>query len=140
MNTTAKPIAQCDLEIRVRYSECDAFGYLHHARYFEYFELGRTELLRLSGHAYRDMERAGHFFVVAKASCKFIRPAQYDDVLLLSTRIERVTNARINHSYEMRRDQVVLCIGETTIAPVDASGRLTAVPEYLYPRDTSGGR
>lgn len=133
MNTTTRPITQCDLEIRVRYTECDPFGYLHHARYFEYFELGRTELLRLSGHAYRDMEHAGHFFVVAKASCKFIRPARYDDVVVLTTRIERVTTARITHSYEMRRDQTVLCLGETTIAPVDSTGKLTVIPEYLQP-------
>ncbi len=45
----------CDLDIRVRYVECDPMGYLHHARYFEFFELGRTELLRRAGHSYLEM-------------------------------------------------------------------------------------
>ena len=48
-------------------------GYLYHARYFEFFELGRTELMRSAGHAYRDMEAAGHFLVVARAQCKFMK-------------------------------------------------------------------
>ncbi len=59
----------CDLDIRVRYVECDPMGYLHNARYFEFFELGRKELLRLAGHSYHDMEQQGHFLVVARAQC-----------------------------------------------------------------------
>ena len=77
MADTASIRTESELEIRVRYSECDPMGYLHHARYLEYFELGRTELLRQSGYAYREMERAGHRFVVARAQCKFMKPARY---------------------------------------------------------------
>jgi len=110
-------------------------GYLHHARYFEYFELGRTELLRRSGHAYSDMERAGQFFVVARADCRFKRPARYDDQLTLTTRIERVTAARIDHAYELRCQKALLCTARTTIASVDREGRLTPIPEFLRPQE-----
>ena len=54
-------------------------GYLHHSRYFQYFEMGRVELLRSLGHSYADLERDGVFFVVAKAECRFKAPARYDD-------------------------------------------------------------
>ena len=47
------------MTIRVRYPEVDAMGYLHHSRYFQYFEMGRVELLRSLGHAYADLERSG---------------------------------------------------------------------------------
>ena len=33
-----------EIEIRVRYSETDAMGFLHHSNYFNYYEMGRTEL------------------------------------------------------------------------------------------------
>ena len=121
----------CDLEIRVRYVECDPMGYLHHARYFEFFELGRTELLRRAGHSYHDMEQRGHFLVVARVQCKFIKPARYDDVLTLTTRIERVTAARIDHRYELNRNDTLLCIGHTTLASVDGKGKLACIPDYL---------
>ena len=52
-------ISEGRLELRVRYAEVDAMGVLHHSRYFVYFEMGRTELLRASGIAYADMERMG---------------------------------------------------------------------------------
>ncbi len=125
---------RCDLDIRVRYVECDPMGYLHHARYFEFFELGRTELLRCGGHSYRDMEQRGHFLVVARVQCKFIKPARYDDVLTLTTRIERVTSARIDHSYELNCNGTLLCTGRTTLASVDGDGKLACIPDYLVPR------
>ncbi len=119
------------LEIRVRYPECDPMGYLHHARYFEYFEMGRTELLREHGHAYRDLETAGVFFVVARAQCRFRRPARYDDRLTLITRVARMTTARIDHHYQLHRGATLLCSAETTIASVDRTGRLIPIPGAL---------
>ncbi|GMV96130.1 MAG: thioesterase, partial [Phycisphaerae bacterium] len=52
----------CELEIRVRYAECDPMGFLHHSKYLEYFEMGRTELLRQSGIRYRTLESRGILF------------------------------------------------------------------------------
>ena len=127
------PPGRCELDIRVRYFECDPMGYLHHARYLEFFELGRTELLRRAGYSYRDMEQRGDFLVVARAQCKFIKPARYDDVVTLTTRIERVTSARIDHTYDMRRSGTLLCLGQTTLASVDGDGKLACIPEYLVP-------
>ena len=42
-------LRQHETTLRVRYKETDAMGVLHHANYFVYFEIGRTELLRASG-------------------------------------------------------------------------------------------
>ena len=57
-------IREHDLEIRVRYQETDAMGVLHHANYFTYFEMGRTELLRSNGKSYRDLEDGGLLMVI----------------------------------------------------------------------------
>lgn len=95
----------CELDIRVRYAETDRMGFVHHSRYFVYFEMGRTELLRQAGIAYRDLEDAGVFFVVAKLAASFHAPARYDDVLALRTKLQRLTTARIDHSYELRRKE-----------------------------------
>ncbi len=122
----------CDLNIRVRYAESDPMGYLHHSKYFEYFEMGRTELLRLAGFRYRDLEARGFFFVVARVECRFLAPARYDDELMLVTRIERMTRARIDHAYELRRGETVLCQAKTTLACVDRDGKLIPVPDEFF--------
>src|ERR1700678_592574 len=66
------------IRLRVRYTEVDAMGYVHHSRFFQYFEMGRIELLRSQGHSYADLEREGVYFVVVKAQCQFKAPARYD--------------------------------------------------------------
>jgi acyl-CoA thioester hydrolase len=119
------------IQIRVRYPEVDAMGYLHHSRYFQYFEMGRVELLRASGHTYAELEREGCFFVVVKAECKYKAPARYDDELTLTTTIERQSQVRIDHTYQLRRDQTLLAEAATTIACVGGDGQLRQIPERL---------
>src|SRR5881628_4271312 len=79
-------LPQHTITLRVRYPEVDAMGYLHHSRFFQYFEIGRVELLRSMGHSYADLERQGVFFVVTKAEIRYRAPARYDDELTLITR------------------------------------------------------
>ena len=64
-------ITEQTITLRVRYPEVDAMGYLHHSRFFQYFENGRVELLRSKGHAYADLERQGVFLVVVKVECRY---------------------------------------------------------------------
>src|SRR5512142_3173241 len=100
-----------ELSIRVRYAETDRMGLLHHANYFVYFEMGRTELLRAKGLSYRDVEDAGHFLVIIEIGCKFKRPAYYDDLLTLRTTVAKITHAKIVHQYQLLRDGVLLAEG-----------------------------
>jgi len=119
------------ITIRVRYPEVDAMGFLHHSRYFQYFEMGRIELLRSLGHSYADLEREGVLFVVVKVECRYKSPARYDDELTLTTRVVRETHVRIDHAYELRRGQTLLAEATTTIACIGRDGQMMKIPEVL---------
>ena len=121
------------IEIRVLYADVDQMGCVHHPNYLKYFEQGRTELLRESGWAYRDLEAKGIYFVVTKALCNYHSPARYDEILALTTTIKRVTLARIDHQYELLRkaDSLLLASGQTTLACVDGKGQLIPMPDGL---------
>ncbi len=125
-------IRKHDIEIRVRYCETDAMGFLHHSNYLCYFEMGRTELLRADGGSYRDMEEKGLFLVVTKAVVQYRQPARYDDLLTLTTRFSRISFAKLEHSYELRRDGQLLTTGETTLACIDRDGKVQRMSE-LFP-------
>ena len=88
-----------EIKIRVRFSETDKMGITWHGNYFSWFEMGRTELLRDAGLAYRDLEENGTMFAVVSAECSFKHPAMYDDILTLRTRIVKITPIRIEHEY-----------------------------------------
>lgn len=127
-----QPVSSCDTQIRVRYAETDAMGYLHHAQYAVYFELGRTELLRANGIRYRDMEQRGLFYVVARLDCRFRAPARYDDLLTLTTITTKVSRVRVDHRYELKRDGVLLTEASSTLVLVGGDGKPTTLPDDLY--------
>lgn len=119
--------------IRVRYAECDPQGVAHHSVYPVWLEAARTELLREQGMAYADCEKAGVFFVVARMSLRYRRPARYDDDVLIDVQVLRSAGVKIEHAYRLHRDGETLATAETTLACVDAGGRLRPVPEGLLP-------
>ena len=124
-----------EIELRVRYQETDPMGFLHHACYFTYFEIGRTELLRASGGNYRQMEELGMLVVVVRAECHFHRPARYDDILRLRTTIVRVTPAKIEHEYRLFLQETLLAVGKVTLAVIDREGKIQRVPECFQMED-----
>ncbi|MBL8797684.1 MAG: acyl-CoA thioesterase [Planctomycetia bacterium] len=120
-----------EIAIRVRYAETDRMGLLHHANYLVYFEQGRTELLRTQGLTYKDMEDQGWLLVLTHLEVRYKSPARYDDVLTLRTIVERVTAVRIDHRYEVLRDGTLLAEGKSTLACVDRTGKVQALPDVL---------
>lgn len=124
-------ITQHSTEIRVRYNETDAMGFLHHSNYLCYFEVGRTELFRAQGGSYRRMEELKLYFVVARIDVRYRRPARYDDLLTLHTEIARVTPAKLEHSYRLYRGEELLAEANSVIACVNEAGEVQRIPEDL---------
>lgn len=116
--------------VRVRYGEVDRMGVAYHAHYLVWFEVGRTEFLRSLGHAYKDVEDGGVFLVVAEAGARFLRPAEYDDLLHVRTRLASVSGVRLRFEYEVVRpsDGARVATGHTTLASTDREGRPGRLP------------
>ena len=129
-----KKTSSCDVEIVPRYSETDQGGVIHHSIYPVYFEIGRTELLRLNGFAYKDLEAAGCAMVVAQLSIKYRRPVLYDEKIIITTTCSRITKARIDHTYEIRDAQSdqLLAEGSSTLACIDSTGKMRPIPDFLF--------
>jgi acyl-CoA thioester hydrolase len=124
------------IKITPRYAETDKGGVVHHSVYPVWFEMGRTELLRANGVAYKDLEAAGVFFVVAQLNIKFRWPAQYDEQLLLETACSVVSAVKVEHTYKLSRcsDGVILAEGESVLACVDGKGKVRRVPDFMHPK------
>ena len=118
---------------RVRYGETDRMGVVYHANYLVYFEIGRTELVRSLGRPYSDIEEEGLLLAVVEASVRYRRPARYDEVVRIGTRVTRVSAARIAFAYELRSEDGERLLAEATteLASVDGNGRPTKLPAAL---------
>jgi acyl-CoA thioester hydrolase len=119
--------------VRTRYGEVDRMGVVYHAHYLAYFEAGRTEYLRTLGRTYREVEDGGMLLMVVDAGLRFHRPAGYDDLLRVRTRVASVTGVRVRFEYEVDRpvDGVLVASGHTTLASTDRDGRPVRMPGAL---------
>ncbi|NEW07762.1 acyl-CoA thioesterase [Paenibacillus sp. SYP-B3998] len=90
-------------QLRVRFEETDQMGVVYHANYLTWFEIGRTEFIRELGFSYRSIEENGLLLPVVEAEAKFRRPARYDDLICVYTRVTNASSVRIDFTYEVRR-------------------------------------
>jgi len=124
-----------ETRLRVRYAETDQMGVVYHSNYFIWFEVGRVELLRQLGFAYREMEREAECLIaVADARCRYKAPARYDDLVLVRTHLKNVRESLIHFGYQAVReaDGTLLAEGETTHIVTDRELKRRELPgKYL---------
>ena len=117
---------------RVRYSETDQMGTFYNSRALEWFELGRTELLRHLGTPYAQMERRGALLPLVEAHVEFLGRARYDDELEMTTRVALQGRARLRFDVHVRHVQGEGVVrGWTVHAVTDPSGRPIRPPTWL---------
>ena len=131
--TDAFPKPSCWLAHRVSYGETDAMGVVYYANYLHLFERGRSELIRNLGFSYSVVEERGIFLPVREASCRYLAPARYDDVIHIRTGLAGQSRASLNFVYEItdEKREHVLTRGMTQHAVVNAQGRPVRVPDWL---------
>lgn len=122
------------IQIRVRYQETDAQGRVHHSNYFNYFEIARVEMLRESGHSYRQLELDGLRLVVTKINCNYYWGAHDDDLLTIKTTVTKARGTRVYHHYEVFKDERLIADGDSVVAAVDPTGKVVRLPHWLCTR------
>ncbi|MBJ6362041.1 acyl-CoA thioesterase [Paenibacillus sp. GCM10012307] len=94
--------------LRVRYQETDRMQVVFHANYVNWFEIGRTEWVRYAGIPYAAIEEQGMLLPVTELECRFVKPARYDDQIVVCTRMKEFSPLRLAFESQIR------LVGETT--------------------------
>lgn len=90
-------------KITVRYAETDCMGIAHHSNFPVWYEVGRTDFIKLFGTTYSEMEKAGVMTPLRNLNCHFKLPAKYEDELIIRTWCTAISAARIEFSYTVKR-------------------------------------
>ena len=90
--------------VNVRYAETDKMGIVHHSVYPIWYELARTNLSKEAGFPYSKMEEMGIMTPLVELNCKYYSPAYYDDELIVTATVSKLTPARVVFSYEVYRE------------------------------------
>jgi acyl-CoA thioester hydrolase len=125
-------IESAETTIRVRYGETDQMGVVYYGNYLTWFEVGRIEFCRQAGFEYKQMEvEDDSFIMVVEAYCRYRRPAKFDDILTIRTRIIGSQRRTMKFSYEVvnQASSTLIATGETNHVIVDHLGRPKSLPE-----------
>ncbi len=108
-------------------------GYVYYGNYATYYEVARVECLRNLGFSYKLLEEQGVMMPVLENKSKFIRPAKYDDLLIIKVFVKEMPAKRITFEYEIYNEQEKLInLGETILAFVDMkNGRACDAPKSI---------
>lgn len=120
-----------ETEIRVRYQETDNMGVVYYANYFTWFEVARTEYLRSFGVSYSELEDRGLYLMVAGASCRYISPSHYDDVVTVRTWVSEVKNSSMKFEYKLTVRHKLVATGDSVHVFTNKSFKPIRIPEEL---------
>jgi acyl-CoA thioester hydrolase len=118
-------------DVRVRYADTDQMKFAYYGKFFEYFEQGRSEMLRSIGLPYTRVEEMGLILPVVEAHAAYKRSAKYDDLLHIVVILRETPVARVRLDYEVYRDgePELLAEGYTIHSFVNANtGKPTRAP------------
>jgi acyl-CoA thioester hydrolase len=108
--------------VRVRYAETDKMGYVYYGNYTHYYEVGRVEAMRQLGTSYKEMEDNGIMLPVYTCNLKYIKPALYDDLLVIKTVIKELPTLKIIFDYEIyNQKNELINTGNTILVFIDMS-------------------
>ena len=127
--------------VKVRFAETDAQGIAHNSNYFVWFEVARVEYLDRYAGGYQRIRDQGIEALVLETHVRYVRPAKFDDELVVQARCLDVRGARFRYEYAIERDGELLADGWTSHAIVDAATfRPTRIPEWLVDAIASAER
>ncbi|WP_084862592.1 tol-pal system-associated acyl-CoA thioesterase [Salibaculum halophilum] len=120
------------LSIRVYYEDTDLAGIVYYANYLKFIERARTEWVRGLGlDQGRLKAEQGIVFAVRRVEADYIRPAVFDDELVVQTSVESMTAARLVLKQDVMRDGEVLFASVVTLVALGPDGRPVRLPDIL---------
>lgn len=109
-----------ETKVRVRYAETDQMGYVYYGNYATYYEVGRVEMLRSLGTSYKSLEESGIMMPVMEMQTRFLKPARYDEELLMKIYLREKPVVKIAFDYELFNEAGELInTGSTKLVFVD---------------------
>lgn len=122
--------------VRVYWEDTDAGGVVYYANYLRFLERARSEWLRALGISQTDLARNhGLVFVVRHIAADFLRPARFDDLLVIRSQLLELGGASLTLTQEVLRETTVLLTARVRIACVRGGDfRPARIPPDLVKR------
>ena len=119
--------------IRVYWEDTDAGGVVYYANYLKFLERARTEWLSNLGLEQDHLaEEAGVLFVVRRVEADYLKPARFNDRLLVRSELAEVGRASLTMAQRVARGEEPLLTARVKLACVERVGfRPARIPSFV---------
>ncbi|WP_270089606.1 acyl-CoA thioesterase [Sphingobacterium sp. SYP-B4668] len=120
-------------QLRVRYAETDQMGYMYYGNYAAFYEVARTEMLRSTGISYKELEEMGVMLPVLELNCRYLKPARYDELITIKTKIRVKPSIRLKFEHELFNEAGELInTGSAELVFVDIVKNKPCLPPAIF--------
>lgn len=122
-------------EVRILYSDTDAYGVVWHGAYIRWLEAGRVELSEMLGIKLEELEKSGITFPVVDMHLRYKSSAWMNERIIIETEISELKNVSVKflHTIKEKETGKVRVIADTTIVAINKDGKLfRKMPENIY--------
>lgn len=122
-------------EVRILYSDTDAYGVVWHGAYTKWFEAGRVELSEMLGLPLEELEKQGVTFPVVEMNVRYKSSAWFNERIIIETGIECLKNTSVTffHKVTEKESGKVRTLATSTIVAIDKNGKLyRKLPDNIY--------
>ena len=119
-------------DVKVYYEDTDAGGVVYYANYLKYLERGRSDFLYKLGFNHKNLFNEYNFyFVVKSCNIEYLKPAHFEDILEVKTKILNISKAKIEFSQTILKENILLVDSKVTIVSVDKDGKIFKTPNEM---------
>ena len=120
-------------QCRVYYEDTDLAGIVYYANYLKFIERARSEWVRNLGLDQNVLRKDhGIVFAVRKVEADYLKSAKFDELLLISTKLQKKTRVRLNFSQEIYSDSDLIFRANLVIVPLSVAGGLVKLPKIIF--------
>lgn len=116
---------------RVYAEDTDFMGVVYHANYLKYIERARTEYLRQLGIEQDALYGENILFVINSMQLFYFRPAQFNDMLKISTTLVKARRVSLIMHQRIECDAVKLFEAKVKIGCVNKKFKIQSMPKAL---------
>ena len=120
-------------QCRVYYEDTDLAGIVYYANYLKFIERARSEWVGNLGLDQNVLRKDhGIVFAVRKVEADYLKSAKFDELLLISTELQKKTRVRLSFNQEIYSDSDLIFRANLVIVPLSVAGGLVKLPKIIF--------
>ena len=118
--------------LKIYYEDTDAGGVVYYANYLKFLERARSEAIYSLGYTNSSiLERFGVLLIVKSCNIEYKKPARFEDVLTINSRLILISKVSFTMEQIIKRDNETISDAEVVLVTVNNQGKPVKIPEVL---------